>query len=148
MVNWLIDRYHAFVEWSRMRRLESYWRASGHPNPGTAAVEEMHRRIALEKFRDFASARYVQDPTLSVAEIKLEYYQWVTPDTLKAQPTSRTALDMEIEAVGAMLNCFVGEAKAIHDARSAEQSKRDLASLKGSRIGRPAYETRARRGRA
>ena len=147
MWDFLKDCYFAFVEWRRMQGLESYWKRAGHPNPAGAAIEEMHRRIALEKFRDFASARYLADPTLTITEIKLEYYQWVTPDTLKAQAKTRQALETEMAAIAAMTDCFVGEAKAIHAARSAERSRQEIKAFKHSRkAARPSYENRARRG--
>jgi hypothetical protein len=144
--DWLRDCYYRFCEWRRMAELEAQWRARGHPMPAMAAAEEMGHRIALEKFREFASMRYLEDQTLTPRAIKQEYFSWVSDDTFKSLPGCRSDLEIQMAAVEAMTDVFIGQAKAAYEARLSEQFQQNQIWLKESRKHRPSYEVRARRG--
>lgn len=148
ITQWIWAAVDIIAERMRMADIGRYYRSLGLSafEVDMAATSEMHRRIALEQFRDYASARFLQEPTLTPAEIKREYLACMDPERFKATPAIAATIVMEREAIEAMDDIFVGGAKAVHEAHLAARTERDIANLKASRRARPPHEIRARRG--
>lgn len=82
------ERFNRWRQDAHIRRLThriaTYYGRAGAVGPYAAAALELYLRRKIEEFRDFASARYLEDPTLTLADIKQE---WLT---LVVKPMARS----------------------------------------------------------
>ncbi len=135
------ERFNRWRQDAHIRRLThriaTYYGRAGAVGPYAAAALELYLRRKIEEFRDFASARYLEDPTLTLADIKQE---WLT---LVVKPMARSefmhdnakALRAAIEAIPHR-EAFVGAAKLQHqaDLLRAVQTARAGAVYRGRTI--------------
>jgi hypothetical protein len=67
--DWLDDRRDR----SQFMKSVRHWDRAGALSPYSAAAEERALRMKLEDFRNFASRRYLEEPALSLDDIKQEW---------------------------------------------------------------------------
>lgn len=100
---WLDDRE------DRRRYHESamFWHRSGSASPYADAVHERALRLKLEEFRNWASARYLEDSTLTKDQIKDEWIAGLKPGLRSEHLKDDTkSLIVAISAMGEEM--FVG----------------------------------------
>src|SRR3546814_19117532 len=90
---------------------------AGVVGPYAAAAHEMFLRGKLEQFRDFASARYLENRSLTLDDIKQEWLDLVVKDMAKSPFTraNATALKAGIVAM-THAEALIGESKQAQQA--------------------------------
>ena len=101
---WLNER----AERAEFMESVHHWHRAGASAPFAAASDERRLRLKLEEFRNFASKRYLEDPTLLPADLKQEWLEEEVKPMAKCEFTrdAAKALRVAVQVMGEEM--FVG----------------------------------------
>ena len=115
----VITKLRSWYDGLRYRRMvhqiARYYHGAGAISPYAAAAHEMFLRRKLADFQCFASQRYLEDRSLILSEIKLEWLDLVVKPMARSEFTRDDAKCLKA-AIAAITHqeTFVGEARSAY----------------------------------
>lgn len=118
--------------WWKLEQTANYYRRQGSINPYADAIDELHLRKKIERFRDYASQRYLQRPTFQLDLIKQEWFD------IALKPMAKSCEDGAADAKrlrAVIMNMpssevFYGDAKAAYERDSKADIEKCVAEVK------------------
>lgn len=131
MLSAFLDWWDNYIDSRRVHQAAHYWHAQGVVSPYAAAEGERILRLKLEEFRNFASRRYLEDPTLTRDQIKQEWLDQIVKPMSRSEfgRDDAKALRAAVQVMGDEM--FHGAAKRAR----LEELARSVPATRGSSDG-------------